>query len=379
MFSVLHSTPDSKARIGVLSVGDVRVETPCFMPVATKGCIRAVPSRFLEDAGFRLILMNIFHLALRPGIDVVEKGGGVRKWSGWPGIVLTDSGGYQIFSLTKKRKVRETHVEFQSPIDGKTVTFSPESVVEIQVRTGVDILMPLDYPSHFGAENSVLADSTTITRDWLGRSIRKWSELGKRGHLFGIVQGGFSRTGRESFSEFVSVMDVDGFSLGGFCLGEPKDATDELVDVCTGKLDRQKPVYLMGVGTPADIASAALRGVDMFDCILPTRLGRNGWAFTSEGMLKVRNAEFSRDEKPLDLNCVCPVCKRHSRSFIRHCFNVNEINALTLTSIHNLFYYYGLMEEIRGSIKAGTLPALVARLKELEARNPISRNMSAVK
>ncbi len=341
------------ARAGRVETAHGAFETPAFMPCGTKGAVKALEPRELRDAGIEILLSNTYHLALRPGVETVEKLGGLHRFMGWDGPILTDSGGFQVFSLAGLRKISDRGVTFQSHIDGATVEFTPERVVEIQERLGVDILMPLDEPIPYPPEPAVARKALDRTHAWWRRS------RASKGALFGIVQGSVVRELRKESAETVASSDPPGFALGGFSMGEPVAQMDELVAYTASLLPAEKPRYLMGVGTPRDILAAVRAGVDLFDCILPTRLGRNGVAVTSEGQLRLRNAKFQHDERPLDPSCEGPCCRGYSRAYLRHCLNVEEMLAPKLLSLHNVRYYGSLMRRIRAAVRDGTLGSLV--------------------
>ena len=323
------------------------------MPCGTKGAVKALEPRELRAAGIEILLSNTYHLALRPGEATVAKMGGLHKFMSWDGPILTDSGGFQVFSLAGLRKITDEGVTFQSHIDGAPMKFTPERVVEIQETLGSDILMPLDEPIPYPPDPKVARAALDRTHAWWRRS------KATKGALFGIVQGSILPELRKESVEAVAASDPPGFALGGFSMGEPVAQMYEVVEYTASLLPETKPRYLMGVGTPADIAAAVRAGVDLFDCILPTRLGRNGVAVTSEGQLRIRNAKFAHDERPLDPACDGPCCRGYSRAYLRHCFGVGEILGPKLLSLHNVQYYGRLMRRIRAAIRDGTLGSLV--------------------
>jgi queuine tRNA-ribosyltransferase len=353
-FSIASRDPNSRARAGRIETRHGAFDTPAFMPVGTKAAVKTIMPSQLEAAGTQILLCNAYHLALRPGEALVAKMGGLHRFMGWAGPILTDSGGYQVFSLAKLRKVNDAGVEFQSHLDGSTVNLSPERALEIQRILGADIVMPLDEPAPFPSTPAQAEGAVKRTSAWLERSVKARQEEA----LFGIVQGGTHADLRRRSVEDVLRHDLPGVAIGGLSLGEPAETMIETAGVVCDATPESKPRYLMGVGTPGDIANAVLRGADMFDCILPTRLGRNGWAFTSEGMLKIRNAAFKEDGRPIDPACACPACRGFSRSYLRHCFSVDEILGLSMLSLHNITYYQGLMKRIRNAIQVGTLKKL---------------------
>jgi queuine tRNA-ribosyltransferase len=324
------------------------------MPVGTKAAVKTLQPAQLRDAGTQILLCNAYHLALRPGEALVAKMGGLHRFMGWDGPILTDSGGYQVFSLAKLRKVTDAGVEFQSHLDGSTIRLTPERALEIQRTLGADIVMPLDEPAPFPATAAQAEAAVKRTAAWLDRSVKARREEA----LFGIVQGGTTADLRRRSTDDVLRHDLPGVAIGGLSLGEPAEEMIQAAGVVCERAPESKPRYLMGVGTPGDIAHAVRAGVDLFDCILPTRLGRNGWAFTSEGMLKIRNASFKEDERPIDPACSCAACTGFSRAYLRHCFGVEEILGLSMLSLHNITYYQNLMRRIRAAISDGTLTTL---------------------
>lgn len=341
-----------KARVGKIETAHGTFETPAFMPCGTKGAVKGLEPRELRDAGIQILLANTYHLHLRPGEDMVAKLGGLQKMIGWNGPILTDSGGYQVFSLAQLRKISDAGVTFQSHLDGSPVNFTPERVVEIQEKLGSDIIMPLDEPITFPPDPKAARAALDRTHAWWKRS------RSEKTHLFGIVQGSIVKELRKESAETIMASDPPGFALGGFCMGEPVPQMDEVVEYTAQLLPEAKPRYLMGVGMPRDILHAVRSGVDMFDCILPTRMGRTGMAFTPEGPIRLRNAKFALDETPIDATCDGPCCRDYTRAYIRHCFQVEEMLGPKLLSLHNVRYYGRLMRRIRESIRAGTLDAL---------------------
>ncbi len=331
------------------------------MPVGTQATVKAMTPGELAELGFRIILGNTYHLHLRPGEDLLANAGGLHRFSGWDGALLTDSGGYQVFSLNKLRRIGAEGVEFQSHIDGSRHFFSPESVMEIQRKIGADIIMAFDECAPYPCEETYAREAMERTHRWAercreaharadGRAAGGWAQM-----LFGIVQGATYRPLREESARALTAMNFPGYAIGGLAVGETQNDRNEAVAWCTALLPEEKPRYLMGVGTPEDILDAVERGVDMFDCVLPTRNARNAQVFTSEGVLNLINARFTEDFGPLDPACRCAVCRRHSRAYVRHLFKANEILASRLTTYHNLALYGGLMQGIREAIRANRL------------------------
>ncbi len=348
MFTLIHRDKKTKARLGKLITAHGEIDTPCFMPVGTQGTVKAVSPQELVEAGAQIILSNAYHLFLRPGMNVIKKSGTLHDFISWDKPILTDSGGYQIFSLALLRKVNDKGVEFQSHIDGIKHFFSPEDVIRIQQDLGSDILMPLDECVHYpcGKDQAKVAMNRTI--EWAGRSIK--AAGARQQLLFGIVQGATYEDLRRECAQRLVDLDFDGYALGGVSVGEPRNLIYNIVSLTAGLLPPEKPRYLMGVGLPGDIIEAIEEGLDMFDCVVPTRYGRNGTAFTSCGKLTVRNAPFIEDFKPLDPQCGCYACRNFSRAYLRHLFNADEILGLRLVSLHNIHFYLGLMRKARDAI-----------------------------
>lgn len=348
-FKIISKDNASQARTGVLATHHGEVQTPVFCPVGTAGAVKGILPDRLKEAGCSMILANTYHLLLRPGIETVEKIGGLHKLMAWDGPILTDSGGYQVFSLSKLTKITRSGLEFASHVDGQKLWLNPASAIEAQNRLGSDIAMCLDYCPPFPASAEQLKDAVDITV--------LWAEECKKAHknpnqlLFGIVQGGIDADLRRQCSEEIIKIDFDGYAIGGLGLGEGHSNLVDTLAVTTPLLPQDKPRYLMGVGMPADIIAAVKSGVDIFDCVLPTRNGRNAYAFTEEGPLRLRNTIYSTDNKPLEAGCDCYCCKNFSRGTIRHYFNVGEMLGPILLSIHNIRFYHRLMAKIRTSIQ----------------------------
>jgi queuine tRNA-ribosyltransferase len=327
------------------------------MPVGTQGTVKTLSPAELEQIGAQIVLSNAYHLFLRPGIEVIKKAGGLHKFMSWNKPILTDSGGYQIFSLALLRKVNDKGVEFQSHIDGMKHFISPEDAVGIQGDLGVDIMVVLDECVHYPCARGQAEVAMKRTLDWAGRSKLFFDERrtadGGRRKLFGIVQGATYEDLRQECAERLVEMDFDGYAIGGVSVGEPKNLMYNIASFTADFLPQDKPRYLMGVGLPQDIIAAVENGIDMFDCVVPTRYGRNGTAFTSAGKLTVRNAPFTGDFTPLDPDCNCYTCKNFSRAYLRHLFNTEEILGLRLVSLHNVHFFLGLMRRIREAISQG--------------------------
>jgi len=362
MFTITHKDKQSKARLGKLVSAHGTIDTPVFMPVGTQGTVKAILPKDLRAAGAQIILCNAYHLFLRPGLELIGKAGGLHELISWPAPILTDSGGYQIFSLALLRKISDAGVDFQSHIDGARHKLTPEDVVDIQRSLGSDIMMPLDECLHYPASRAQAEVAMKRTINWAKRS--KAAYLAKAhdirttkderrttdGLLFGIVQGATYADLRLDCAERLTDMDFDGYAVGGVSVGEPKDLSYNIAALTAGVLPQEKPRYLMGVGLPQDIIRLVEEGFDMFDCVIPTRYGRNGTAFTSSGKLTVRNAAFAEDFEPLDAECDCYACVNFTRAYLRHLFNAEEILGLMLVSLHNITFFLSMMERVRQAI-----------------------------
>jgi queuine tRNA-ribosyltransferase len=348
---------DGLARRGRLSLDHGSVETPVFMPVGTYGTVKAMAPDELEAIGARIVLGNTFHLWLRPGLEVVAAHGGLHRFMGWPHPILTDSGGFQVFSLGAMRKVREEGVTFQSPVNGDRMLLTPEKSMEIQHTLDSDIVMIFDECTPYPATAAQAAESMRLSLRWAARSKTAHGENANA--LFGIVQGGmYEQLRDESLAGLVDI-GFDGYAIGGLSVGEPKPEMRRTLAHIAPRLPADQPRYLMGVGTPEDIVYAVGRGIDLFDCVLPTRNARNGWLFTRYGDLRIRNARHRSDTRPLDETCGCYTCRHFSRAYLHHLQRVGEILGARLATIHNLFYYQTLMAEIRAAVAAGDYAAFV--------------------
>ena len=359
-FDIL-ATAESGGRRGQLHLPHRTVQTPVFMPVGTLGTVKAVPQDVLESLGAEIILGNTYHLYLRPGHEPIRRMGGLHKFISWPRAMLTDSGGFQVFSLAQLRKVTDDGVRFQSHLDGSRHFFTPEHSIDVQIALGADILMAFDECTEYPAGRNRAEDSLRLTLAWAERSLNHfrahchevpWYEerSGRRQSLFGIVQGGMYRDLRRESAERLIEMDFDGYAIGGLSVGEPRDLTLEMISEVLPLLPADKPRYVMGVGYPDEIEQYARLGVDMMDCVLPTRAARHGLLFTSEGRINIKGKKYSEDQGPLDPECSCPVCRRYSRAYLRHLMHSGEALSGTLNSIHNLAYYLGIMERVRASL-----------------------------
>ena len=351
-FKVLKKDNKSNARLGKITTSRNVIYTPVFMPVGTKATVKAVLNEQLEGMGCEIILSNLYHLYLSPGISLIKKAGGLHKFSNWKKSILTDSGGFQVFSLSGTRKILDEGVEFKSILDGSSHLFTPEKVVQMQLDLGSDIMMMLDECSTFDAPEQVITEAAKRTLKWAKLSI---NELGNHDEnqiskLFGIVQGGFNKNLRKYCAEAVSELGFSGIALGGLSVGETRNLTIEMISHTVNFVDKQKPLYVMGLGDPIGILEAINCGIDMFDCVLPTRISRNGSAFTRLGKINIKNAKFSDDFTPIDELCNCYTCRNYTKSYIKHLFKSREILSSILLSIHNLYFLFDLVRNSRNAI-----------------------------
>ncbi len=363
---VLHAT-DGSARRGSLHTAHGIVETPIFMPVGTVGSVKAIAPDDLHALGAEIILGNTYHLFLRPGDALVARRGGLHSFAAWNKPILTDSGGYQAFSLSALSKFREEGVEFRSHLDGSKHLFTPEKVMEIQRNLGSDIMMVLDECVAHNTPYDYTAKSIELTTRWALRSRNAYPRGAGSNLLFAITQGGFFSDLRTASVEQLAAHDFDGFAIGGLSVGEPKPQMYELLAHTAPLLPFAKPRYLMGVGTPLDIITGISLGVDMFDCVLPTRNARNGTLYTSTGKINIKRKEYAEDDTPLDANCSCYTCQTFSRAYLRHLFHAKEILSFRLNSLHNLTYFLALVKGARAAISAGTFAAYAAHIQSLYA------------
>jgi queuine tRNA-ribosyltransferase len=367
MFKILKKDRYSKGRCGIFNTSHGYFKTPVFIPVGTQGSIKSLTPEELRDIGIEIILSNTYHLYLRPGHEVVKEFGGLHKFLHWEYPILTDSGGFQVYSLSKLRKITEEGIIFKSHIDGSEHFITPEKAIEIQEALGSDIIMTLDecvsYPSTY--EYTKL--STELTTSWAKRCKQK--KLLNNQSLFGIVQGGMYKDLREKSVYDIVDIGFDGYAIGGLSVGESKSLMYELVDYTTDFLPEEYPRYLMGVGKPEDIVECVQLGVDMFDCVMPTRNARNGTLFTTYGKIIIKNSEFIKDDSPIDDNCGCYTCRNYSRGYLRHLFVSKEILSPRLNTIHNLYYYTNLIKEIRKAIEEDSYPQFLNRFYSLRRRS----------
>ena len=355
---------EGSARAGRLSTPHGLVSTPAFMPVATQGSVKSLSPADLRAAGAQIVLGNTYHLALRPGQDVVRELGGLHRFMAWDGPILTDSGGFQVWSLAKLRRIDESGVEFRSHVDGSLRMLSPESCIEIQHALGSDVIHPLDECLEHPASRQHAERSLGLTLRWLRRSVAAHRAGGGRGALFGIVQGGVYPELRRQAAEVVVEMGLPGYSIGGLAVGEAKPIMYEITELCASLLPADRPRYLMGVGKPPDLVEAVARGVDLFDCVMPTRNARNGQAFTPDGPLTITNARFARDPSPLDPECGCEACRLFSRAYLRHLFVTRELLGYRLLSLHNVTFYLGLVAAMHRAVVEGSFRAFRAGFLE---------------
>ena len=356
-FRVVAEDSETGARAGELTTPHGVVETPVFMPVGTQATVKTLAPAELEDVGAQIVLANAYHLYLRPGTDIIKRAGGLHRFMGWDGATLTDSGGFQIWSIARLNRVTDDGLEFQSHLDGSRHFMTPEQNVEIQRDIGADIIMALDECVAYPADRSYAERSSNLTLQWARRALDTWAADPGDQALFGIVQGATYADLRRSSAEELAAMDLPGYAIGGLAVGEPKDAMREMVDAVVGALPPGKPRYFMGQGFPEDIIGSVAQGVDMFDCVMPTRNARKGSVFTSTGRVVVKNAAYADDFGPLDPACSCYTCARFSRSYLRHLFQSEEMLAGRLASLHSLTFYLSMMRDMRAAIVEGRFGA----------------------
>jgi queuine tRNA-ribosyltransferase len=353
---------DGFARLGIVGTAHGDVETPVFMPVGTQGAVKAAVHRDLKEMGVKIVLANAYHLYLRPGDGLIKDFGGIHKFSGWDGSVLTDSGGYQIFSLGVLREIKEDGVLFQSHIDGSKHFLSPEKAMEVQDNIGADICMCFDECVPYPASYEYTEESVELTSRWAARC--KDAKKNNGTLLFGIVQGGFYDTLRVKSARDLVNMDFDGYAVGGLSVGEPKALMWDMVDATTEYLPKHKPRYLMGLGFPEDIVEGVRKGIDMFDCVIPTRHARNGSMFTSAGRINIKHTKYTRDGAPLDPECDCYTCRNFSRAYLRHLFVSHELTGYYLNTLHNISFYTGLVKDMRQAIREKRFESFYNNFKE---------------
>ncbi|RUM88694.1 MAG: tRNA guanosine(34) transglycosylase Tgt [Thermodesulfatator sp.] len=358
VFKILKKDRQTEARWGLLLTRRGAVETPVFMPVATGGTVKALPPETVAGLSARVILANTYHLWLRPGPEIIRRAGGLHRFMNWPRVILTDSGGFQVFSLAPLREILEDGVRFRSHLDGAELFLTPEKSLEIQEALDADLRMVLDVCLPYPSSREEAERFTALTHYWAERSLKWWKKRDPRGALLlGIVQGGmFEDLRRQSARTLVS-LEFEGYALGGLSVGEPKETMWRMLEVTLPELPEDRPRYLMGVGTPEDILEAVARGVDMFDCVLPTRNARRGTVFTSQGTFHIRNAPYKEDFRPLDPLCDCYTCRHYTRAYLRHLFQAGELLVYYLLTLHNLAFYLRFMREIRKALREGRFAA----------------------
>jgi queuine tRNA-ribosyltransferase len=370
-FRVTHA--GGLARCGIMSTAHGDVETPAFMPVGTQGAVKGVTHRDLEATGAQILLCNTYHLYLRPGADLIARRGGLHRFIGWPKPILTDSGGYQVFSLADRRTISEEGATFQSHLDGSRHLLTPEKAAEIQANLGSDISMVLDECLAHPSDEAAARASMERTLRWAARGRERF--LAPRTNpdqaQFGIVQGSVFPDLRAESAQQTVEMAFEGYAIGGLSVGEPSEVMYEMVATAAQHLPADRPRYLMGAGTPADLVEAVARGVDLFDCVLPTRNARNGQLFTSQGRLNIKNARYAEDDRPPDPACACYTCRTYSRAYLRHLFTTGEINASTLNTLHNLHFYLDTMRRIRESVMFGRFESFRLTFHENLSRQPL--------
>ncbi len=342
---------DGYARAGRLCTRRGEVNTPIFMPVGTYGAVKGVTSEELRQCGSEIILGNTFHLMLRPGMEVIERLGGLHKFMGWSGPILTDSGGFQVFSLAARRKISEQGVQFQSPVDGSSVQLDPEISMRVQKGLGADIVMIFDECTPYPADQRQAAESMRLSLRWAERS--KHAHGDSDAALFGIIQGGMYTEFRAESLQGLVDLEFDGYAIGGLSVGEPAEERTRILEFLQDKIPENSARYLMGVGKPEDLVEAVAHGIDMFDCVIPTRNARNGFLYTSSGIIRIRNQQFRQDDRPIDSNCGCYTCQNYSRAYLKHLDKCGEMLGARLNTIHNLHYFHSLMSDIRAAIVAG--------------------------
>jgi queuine tRNA-ribosyltransferase len=369
-FKLSHSikTAFGQARRGQMHYDRGTLETPPFMPVGTYGTVKAMTPGEVRDTGADILLGNTFHLMLRPGVEVIRAHGDLHDFMNWKRPILTDSGGFQVWSLAKRRKITEQGVEFASPVDGSRVFMGPEESMAVQSALGYDIVIIFDECTPYPASESQARDSMELSLRWAERSKR--AHEGNAAALFGIVQGGMYESLRTQSAEGLKQIGFDGYAIGGLSVGEPEDERNQVLDFTLPSLPSDRPRYLMGVGRPQDIIAGVVRGIDMFDCVMPTRNARNGYLFTSHGVLKIRNARYKEDTGPIDPECDCSTCKNYSRAYLKHLDRCNEILGARLMTMHNLRFYQNLMKGLRDALDADKLDSYVSTYLEKLSRSP---------
>ncbi|MBU0952233.1 MAG: tRNA guanosine(34) transglycosylase Tgt [Elusimicrobia bacterium] len=358
MFQIITKSKNTKARIGKITTSHGEVSTPVFMPVATQGTVKTISNDELRKIGTELFIANTYHLYLRPGLEIIKLSGGLHKFINWERSIITDSGGFQVYSMADLRKISSEGVSFQSHVDGSTHFFSPESVVDIQIKLGTDIMMCFDECPPYPSTYDYTKNSMELTLNWAKRCKSQLMNSdverpNQKQLIYGIIQGSTYLDLRKESALRTIDLDFDGYAIGGLAVGEPQEISQEIIDKITPLLPENKPRYAMGIGTPEEIWSYVEQGIDMFDCVLPTRNGRNGQALTFSGKLNIRNAEYAKDFRPLEVGCKCPVCVEYSRAYIHHISRCGELLSLKLLSLHNVFFMLKLTDLIKKSILEG--------------------------
>ncbi len=364
-FRVLFKDGETCGRIGLLSVMGKAVETPIFMPVGTLASVKGLGSDDLEGLGVKAILVNTFHLYLRPGPDVVEAMGGLHRFMGYDGIIISDSGGFQVYSLRELRRLKEDGVEFRSPIDGSRHFFTPESVIEIQKKLGSDFIVLLDECTSYPATPAQAKSSVDLTLRWAGRGAEAAKRMGVFDRVFPVIQGSTFKDLRIQCAEALKRFGFPQYAIGGLSVGEPKDALYSVCSWIRDVIPEDSPLYLMGVGKPEDIIQCVMRGIDMFDCVIPTRNARNGLLYTWKGRVVIKNSACKTQDIPIDPDCTCPTCRRYPRSYLHHLYHAKELSFYRLSTIHNIHFYMELVEAIKTAIKSGELKKFA---KEMEGK-----------
>ena len=374
-FEIVAECPHTKARAGLLHTAHGTIETPVFMPVGTQATVKGVPQHtLLNEIDANIILANTYHLFLRPGHELIRRLGGLHSFMSWPRAILTDSGGFQVFSLDSLRKVTDGGVVFRSHLDGTAHLFTPESTVDVQLALGSDILMVLDECLAYPASHELARQSTRRTVEWARKGIEHYRRVADTGNhaCFPIVQGSMYPDLRESCARELVELDAPGYAIGGLSVGEPRALSLEMVEATEPQLPRNKPRYVMGVGMPAELPEYVARGIDMMDCVLPSRNARNGYLFTSDGRVVIKQTRYKDDPRPVDVQCSCYTCRNYSRAYLRHLFQAGEILFSTLATIHNLKHYFDTMHRIRNAVILGKLPSL---LNAMRAASPLTNNI----
>ncbi len=378
-FRLLSKDKDNKARTGTITTAHGDIDTPVFMPVGTQASVKTLTTVDLLDTQSQIILGNAYHLYLRPGLDVLEHAGGLHKFMSWDGPILTDSGGFQVYSLAALRDITDDSVTFQSHVDGSRHTFTPEKAIDIQRAIGADIMMVLDLCLPHGAEPERLRHAHEVTLEWAKRCQDRWANqdslYGNSQTLFAIAQGGIDFDLRRQACADLMQLDFPGYAIGGLAVGESAEQMFEVVDACTDVLPVDRPRYLMGVGTPEDLLECIDRGIDMFDCVLPTRNGRNATLFTFQGRVTLKSAKYGNDPEPIEERCPCYACRTYSRRYLRHLYRAGEILAMRMGTLHNITFYHRLMARARQAIQEGKYPDWKAdMLLRLSKENQDTRN-----